>query len=626
MKDVSELHIADPTLFKKRLNEAVAKAVPLDELAGKEEKAASEDAAKPPLSDKEIDDEIDRLAKGPLRRYEREREGAAKKLGMRVGALDRLVKAARAEGADAAGQGRPLELPEHEPWDKPIDCAALLSALRASILKFVVMAEHEADAVALWQLGTHVADAFSTYPRLVFKSAEPMSGKTTAMNETRAVVARPMSAEIISAPALYRTIEAVRPTFLLDEADNLRLFENDELRAVLNSGHGAGGNVVKLVPVGDSYEPRQFATFAPVALACIGELPGPLTTRSIFVRLKRRRADEPIVTWYADKPPTETAELGRKCARWAIDNLARLQEAEPAMPVELFNRDADNWRPLFAIADVAGGEWPQRTRNAALAMGKEAAADDKASVREQALADIRDVFRTHAGDTIFSATLVTELVKLESRPWPEFGKARRPITATALARLLKPLGIMPRTVRVGQATNKGYRRKDFDDAFERYLPPIADDAYSPSSATEGDSEPSQRHTPRAPRESEDSEPSHPESEVTDENPLSQATTKRCDGVMAEKPGGAEIARAMGQNGALSADLERVAFHLEAAAELGAPELKRFWATLDDTERAALKGHYEALLGRATAAPVGHEREPGEDEPEEDDCGPVEAGL
>ena len=28
------------------------------------------------------------------------------------------------------------------------------------------------------------------------------------------------------------------------------------------------------------------------------------------------------------------------------------------MPAGVFNRAADNWRPLLAIADAAGGEWP----------------------------------------------------------------------------------------------------------------------------------------------------------------------------------------------------------------------------------------------------------------------------
>ena len=50
--------------------------------------------------------------------------------------------------------------------------------------------------------------------------------------------------------------------------------------------------------------------------------------------------------------------LRRRAARWVADHLPALQAADPAVPDELDDRQADNWRPLLAIADEAGGEWP----------------------------------------------------------------------------------------------------------------------------------------------------------------------------------------------------------------------------------------------------------------------------
>src|SRR5438045_2040209 len=34
------------------------------------------------------------------------------------------------------------------------------------------------------------------------------------------------------------------------------------------------------------------------------------------------------------------------------------------MPPSAYNRLADNWRPLFAIAQTAGGDWPRRALEA----------------------------------------------------------------------------------------------------------------------------------------------------------------------------------------------------------------------------------------------------------------------
>src|SRR5262249_24352010 len=41
--------------------------------------------------------------------------------------------------------------------------------------------------------------------------------------------------------------------------------------------------------------------------------------------------------------------------------------------------------------------------------------------------------------------------------------------AMELARYLKPFGVQPKQLRVGDRTAKGYARADFEDAFSRYL-------------------------------------------------------------------------------------------------------------------------------------------------------------
>src|SRR5260221_12392097 len=56
--------------------------------------------------------------------------------------------------------------------------------------------------------------------------------------------------------------------------------------------------------------------------------------------------------------------LCRKLARWTQVHFAILQACNPPMPPSAYNRLADNWRPLFAIAQAAGGDWPRRTLEA----------------------------------------------------------------------------------------------------------------------------------------------------------------------------------------------------------------------------------------------------------------------
>jgi len=305
--------------------------------------------------------EIERLAALPALDYERERKQVASRLGIRVRELDRLARARRHTDA-AVTHGRAVMFAELEPWPGPVDGRELLDALSLNVHRRVVMADHAADTAALWVLHTHLLDCFDVSPRLAITSPEKGCGKTTLLDVLAHLVSRPLFAANVTPAAVFRVIETHRPTLLIDEADTF-LPENDELRGVLNSGHRRGGSVIRTV--GDEHEPRAFATYAACAIALIDALPGTLADRSVTIALRRRRPDEAIEAFRSDRTGPLDA-LARQAARWAADHADRVQETDPAMPAGVYNRVADNWRPLLAIADVAGGHWPQRARRAAM--------------------------------------------------------------------------------------------------------------------------------------------------------------------------------------------------------------------------------------------------------------------
>lgn len=151
--------------------------------------------------------------------------------------------------------------------------------------------------------------------------------------------------------------------------------------------------------------------------------------------------------------------------RWAQDHQDRLAQSDPDMGV-LLNRFADNWRPLIAIADEAGGDWPVRVRKIADAAD---AARTEQSVNVLLLTDIRSIFDEREVDRISSAELVAQLTMIEGRPWAEWRNGK-PITQNSLARLLGKFEILSGTIRLeGDATAKGYYRSAFEDVFSRYL-------------------------------------------------------------------------------------------------------------------------------------------------------------
>ena len=132
----------------------------------------------------------------------------------------------------------------------------------------------------------------------------------------------------------------------------------------------------------------------------------------------------------------------------------------------IINRFADNWRPLFAIAEIAGDKWPKHVRT--IAHSAEAGKEDP-SVRTMLLSDIRDIFAARPeSDRISSTELASTLGQMEGRPWTEWRNGK-PMTAAAMARMLSPFGILPGTRRAGSETFKGYLYSAFEEAFSSYL-------------------------------------------------------------------------------------------------------------------------------------------------------------
>jgi hypothetical protein len=423
-----------------------------------------------PAAHQSLDDdtELDRLAKLSGLQYERERERAAKQLGVRQGQLDKEVYARRPKGRDPGkrGQGRPLHIESSDPWPEPVDGVALLNGIAETIRAHVVLSPEAAAAAALWCLHTYALDAAQHSPRLAITSPEKRCGKTTLLAVLRHLVDKPLSAEVITAAAMYRVVEAACPTVLVDEADTF-IRDSEELRAIINSGHRPDGRVWKTV--GDDHEPRGFSTFSPVAIACIRELPGTITDRSIAISLRRRYREEPVDRFRDDRANALDI-LACQAARWAADHLAELRSADPEVPPALHDRAADNWRPLLAIADAVGGEWPDRVRQAALAISLASDATDNDSVGAMLLEDMRTIFEARGTDRLPSNELVAALSDREDRPWPEF-KGGKPITPRQIARLLAPFGISPTNIKIGGHVPKGYQLEDCQDAFDRYLSP-----------------------------------------------------------------------------------------------------------------------------------------------------------
>jgi hypothetical protein len=354
------------------------------------------------------------------------------------------------------------------------DLSETLDRTRAFLTRYVVFAKPEqADGVTLWVGHTWTYDQFDVTPYLAVQSPEKRSGKSRLLECLRLVARAAVPMAGASLAALFRIIDQRHPTLLLDEADtifNKRTNDSTEdIRGLLNNGYRRGTPFYRVVGEGTKMHVEDFDVFCPKAIASIRALPDTVQDRSIVVSLKRRARSEPVARFRF-----RMAEQEATVIREWWESLAKDLPEEADVPEQLDDRAADSWEPLLALADQAGGDWPERARRAALVLSGEAEPEDE-SQSVMLLYDIRDILTAEPVERISTADLIKALHAMEERPWGEDYRHGKPLRAEGLAYLLRPWKLRSRQMKINGVNVKGYESASFADAFERYLSPLADD-------------------------------------------------------------------------------------------------------------------------------------------------------
>jgi hypothetical protein len=374
---------------------------------------------------------------------------------------------------------RPVEFENVVPWPEPVNGAELLDALVRELRRFVVFSQWVAELFALWIVHTYAFHLREVTTYIGIESPEKECGKSTLLTVLSHFVDRAAVSSNISSSAFFRAIEELQPTLLIDEADtNLR--GKDDLAGILNSGYtkrtafvwrmcydtppkGELEDAGRAAVAGSSAgRVARYSCWCPKAIAGIGQLHPTLASRCIVVQMHRKTPAENCERLKR----LDASELNRKCARFVADHAAAIGQAEPLIPQGLTNRAADIWEPLFALADLAGGRWPELTRGAALGLTARSHQDSPIG---SLLLDICLVFTAARANRIFSRDLVEGLLHRGPRPWAELTRGRE-LTEVRLAQQLRPYGIKPRTIRICEQVAKGYLEEDFMDTYRRYIP------------------------------------------------------------------------------------------------------------------------------------------------------------
>ncbi len=364
----------------------------------------------------------------------------------------------------------------------PHEGSRLLSEIEAFLSRFVIYPS-EATRVAhvLWIAHSHLMGVWESTPRLAFLSPEPASGKTRALECSLLLVPTPVEAINVTPAYLFRKVGSKDglPTILYDEIDTVfgpKAKENEEIRGLLNAGHRRGAVAGRCVVKGNNVETEEIPAYCAVALAGLGWLPDTLLSRSIVVRMRKRKPGESVEAFRRRVHEPQGHALRDRLARWATATADKLIDVWPVMPSGVEDRNADMWEPLVAVADAVGGDWPRRARAAAVTLVT-SAREIEPSLGIRLLADLRTVFGNRS--EMATEAILRGLYGLEEAPWNDL--KGKPLNDRALAQRLRQYDVKP-TVLAGGA-QRGYRREDLRDAWERYLPLLSPPDESVTSVT-----------------------------------------------------------------------------------------------------------------------------------------------
>jgi Protein of unknown function (DUF3631) len=343
--------------------------------------------------------------------------------------------------------------------------------------------EHCATAHVLWCPHALLMEHWDISPRLGFFSALPGSGKTNALMLTSYLCgphghAGSVSVSVSPAALARKAGETVErqadlPPQFLDEIDNLynaasKDGATDLTTAILNGGHKRG-NIYERMVGKNNDQVRQFRIFGSIAMAGLGKarLPESLADRLIRIPMEPVKPCERVERFRQRILESEHKSyrdaLGEFCERADC----KLDLDAVTIPDALNGRDIDNWEPLLAVAEVAGGDWPSRARRAAIWFCALKAMTKRDSLGLRLLKEVVEYLREVTKAE--TKQIWQHLYNKSGAPWCDF----RFFNESWIRETLYEFPGAPRQgdVRIGEVRVQGFHIDWFADLIERYISP-----------------------------------------------------------------------------------------------------------------------------------------------------------
>lgn len=292
----------------------------------------------------------------------------------------------------------------------------------------------------LWAAHTHGMAQWHHTPRLYITAPEPACGKSTQLDVINTFSDSPLRGSSVTGAALFRAIDASPRTVLLDEVDETLAGPTDRtLRAVFNDGYDRAATILRA--------DGEYSAYSAMALCGIGSnVPDATRTRTIPMKMSKGK---PLSL---DFDGYDHENIKTEVIRLLSDASLSWNPRAVSLPAGCTGRQAQIWRPLFAVAQAAGGVWVKRAE-AAYALCQW---ESLASEQNRILRAVSDWFAEHPDSNRVASSVLAAYVS---------GHDELPkVSAKALATKMSAYGVRPRKV-----SAMYYYREDLAPVFTTWL-------------------------------------------------------------------------------------------------------------------------------------------------------------
>lgn len=219
------------------------------------------------------------------------------------------------------------------------------------------------DVLTCWILCTYIFPIFYWFPHILFNG--PMgSGKTKLLHVTLALSFRGYeigSSGGLSGSNIYRTLEGNRGTIGFDEFENADEESQRLIHQILNAAASRDAFIIRNEQIfggGRKYKPTKFPLFCPKIAANISGINPTSLSRFISIQLVKTETTKGNRHPYAKKDKLELELIQDQCYLFGLEHWQDVKKIYDSyvVPVDIKNRDADNWKPLLAIAKLIDSE------------------------------------------------------------------------------------------------------------------------------------------------------------------------------------------------------------------------------------------------------------------------------